>query len=96
MGELCDGIGPEVNLNVIFASCDPGDFSAMSDELCFLPATELRARIVRRDVSPVEIARAVLARAERMQPELNCFITLCGDEAMAEARNAEREVMTGG
>ena len=67
----------------------------MSDELCLLPATELRARVVRKDVSPVEIMRAVLARAERMQPELNCFITLCGDEAMAGARNAEREVMAG-
>src|SRR2546423_10367647 len=98
MGQLCDGIGREVNVNVIFASCVtsiPKDFSAMSDELCFLPATELRARIVCRDVSPVEITRAVLARAERMQPALNCFITLCGDEAMAEARNAEREVMAG-
>src|SRR5258705_1356802 len=96
MGQLCDGIGPEVNVNVILASFDPEDFSAMSDELCLLPATELRARIVRRDVSPVEITRAVLARAERMQPELNCFITLCGDEAMAEAKNAEREVAAGG
>src|SRR5947208_10726366 len=67
----------------------------MSDELCLLPATELRARCFRKDVSPVEIARAFLARAERMQPGLNCFITLCGDEAMAEARNAEREVMAG-
>jgi len=26
----------------------------------------------------------VLARAEKLQPELNCFITLCGDEAMAQ------------
>src|SRR5438477_13191770 len=68
----------------------------MSDELCFLPATELRARVVRKDVSPVEIMCAVLARAERMQPSLNCFITLCGDEAMAEARKAEREVVAGG
>ncbi len=67
----------------------------MSDELCFLPATELRARVVRKDVSPVEIMRAVLARAERMQPSLNCFITLCGDQAMAEARKAECEVMVG-
>src|SRR3954470_24113942 len=74
----------------------PEDFSAMSDELCLLPATELRARIVRKDVSPVEMTRAVLARAERMQPELNCFITLCGDEAMAEAKKAEREVVAGG
>ncbi|WFU19366.1 amidase [Bradyrhizobium sp. CB3481] len=68
----------------------------MTDELCFLPASELRTRIARKQVSPVEIINAVLARAERLQGELNCFITLCGDEAMAEARKAEQEVMAGG
>jgi aspartyl-tRNA(Asn)/glutamyl-tRNA(Gln) amidotransferase subunit A len=67
----------------------------MSEELCLLPAAELRARVVGKEVSPVEITRAVLERAERLQPELNCFITLCGDEAMAAAKKAEREVMTG-
>src|SRR6266699_3571595 len=55
----------------------------MSDELCFLSAAELRARVVGKDVSPVEITFAVLERAERLQPGLNCFITLCGDEVMA-------------
>jgi aspartyl-tRNA(Asn)/glutamyl-tRNA(Gln) amidotransferase subunit A len=67
----------------------------MSEELCLLSAAELGARVRRKDVSPVEITRAVLARAERLQPALNCFITLCGDEAMAGARKAEHEVMTG-
>jgi aspartyl-tRNA(Asn)/glutamyl-tRNA(Gln) amidotransferase subunit A len=67
----------------------------MSEELCFLSAADLGARVRRKEVSPVEITRAVLARAERLQPELNCFITLCGDEAMADAKKAEREVMTG-
>jgi aspartyl-tRNA(Asn)/glutamyl-tRNA(Gln) amidotransferase subunit A len=67
----------------------------MAEELCFLSATELRARILAKDVSPVEITRAVLARAERLQPELNCFITLCGDQAMADAKEAEHAVMTG-
>jgi aspartyl-tRNA(Asn)/glutamyl-tRNA(Gln) amidotransferase subunit A len=67
----------------------------MTDELCFLPASELRGRIARKEVSPVEITRAVLARAERLQPELNCFITICADEAMAEARQAEHGVMAG-
>src|SRR5260370_41165573 len=67
----------------------------MSGELWLLAATELRARVVRKDVSPVEIMRAVLARAERMQPSLICFIALCAVEAMAEARKAEREVMVG-
>ncbi len=67
----------------------------MSEDLCFLSATELRARIIRKEVSPVEIARAVVRRAERLQPELNCFITLCGDEAMAQAQIAEQKVMAG-
>jgi aspartyl-tRNA(Asn)/glutamyl-tRNA(Gln) amidotransferase subunit A len=67
----------------------------MNEELCFLSAAELRDRIRRKDVSPVEITRAVLAHAEQLQPELNCFITLCGDQAMADAGKAERDVMTG-
>jgi len=46
-------------------------------------------------VSPVEITRAVLARAEELQPELNCFITICGDEAIDQAQAAERQVMAG-
>ncbi|WP_342726809.1 amidase [Bradyrhizobium sp. B097] len=67
----------------------------MSDDLCMLPAVELRARIARKEVSPVELTAAVLARAERLQPELNCFITLCADEAMVQAKAAERQVMAG-
>ena len=67
----------------------------MSDELCFMSAVDLRSRIARRELSPVEVTRAVLERAERLQPTLNCFITLCGDQAMAEARNAERDLMSG-
>jgi len=67
----------------------------MSDELCFMSATALRAKILRRDLSPVEITRAVLDRAERLQPELNCFITICRDEAMAAARAAEQALMHG-
>jgi aspartyl-tRNA(Asn)/glutamyl-tRNA(Gln) amidotransferase subunit A len=67
----------------------------MGNDLCFLSATELRARIARKEVSPVEITRAVLAQAERLQPELNRFITLCGDEALAQAKQAERQIMAG-
>jgi aspartyl-tRNA(Asn)/glutamyl-tRNA(Gln) amidotransferase subunit A len=67
----------------------------MSEDPCFLSAVELRARIGRKELSPVEIMRATLARAERLQGKLNCFITLCGDEAMAEAETAERKIMAG-
>jgi aspartyl-tRNA(Asn)/glutamyl-tRNA(Gln) amidotransferase subunit A len=67
----------------------------MNEELCFWPATRLREAIGRRDVSPVEVVQAVLQRAERLQDRLNCFVTICGDEALREARAAESAVMRG-
>ena len=66
-----------------------------SDDPCLLSATELRRRIGAKEISPLEITRAVLARAERLQPELNCFIEICADRALAEAKEAERRIMTG-
>lgn len=67
----------------------------MSEALCLVSAAELQQRIRRKEISPVELTGAVLARAERLQPVLNCFITLCADQAMAAARAAEAEVMSG-
>ncbi|WP_432260177.1 amidase [Cupriavidus sp. TMH.W2] len=67
----------------------------MSEALCLASAADLQQRIRRKEISPVELAAAVLARAERLQPVLNCFITLCADQAMAAARAAEAEVMAG-
>ena len=67
----------------------------MSDDPCFLSAGELRRQIGAKEISPPEITRAVLARAERLQPELNCFIEICADRALAEAKDAERRIMAG-
>src|SRR5581483_8867729 len=60
-----------------------------------LPASALRPRIARREISPVELTRAVLERAEQLQPVLNCFITLCRDAALREAAAAERALADG-
>src|SRR5262249_36160565 len=43
----------------------------------------------------VELTEAVLARAEKLQPALNCFITIAGDQAMTAAREAEAALMRG-
>ena len=48
-----------------------------------------------RKASPVELADACLARIERLNPGLNAFITITADQAMAEARTAESEIMRG-
>ena len=64
--------------------------------LCYLPATELRARFTRRELSPVEVVEAILARIERLNPQLNAFLTITADRALAEARAAERAYAPGG
>ncbi|WP_460072271.1 hypothetical protein [Streptomyces sp. YKOK-I1] len=46
------------------------------DDLCLTPATEPAAAIRRREVSPVDVTTAALARIERLQPTLNCFVTV--------------------
>jgi aspartyl-tRNA(Asn)/glutamyl-tRNA(Gln) amidotransferase subunit A len=72
------------------------EIAAMEDEaLAFMPATELASLIRARRVSPVEVTRAALDRINRAQPALNAFITIAGDLAMAQAREAEAAVMRG-
>ena len=65
-------------------------------ELCYLSATELRERYTRRDLSPVEVTEAILARIERLNPRLNAFLTVTADRALDEARAAERAYAPGG
>jgi aspartyl-tRNA(Asn)/glutamyl-tRNA(Gln) amidotransferase subunit A len=61
-----------------------------SEELCWLPATELAALIRRRKVSPVEVLNAVLARIDKVNPSLNAYVTLADEQALRDARAAER------
>ncbi len=62
------------------------------EELALRTAVELRALIASRAVSPVEVVDAVLARIERLQPELNCFITVCADQAREAARQSAARI----
>ena len=64
-------------------------------ELCYTPATELRRLIDSKGISPVEIADAVLARIERLNPTLNAFLTVTADIARGDARAAEQRQMRG-
>ena len=67
----------------------------MPDEIAWLAADELRARYASRTLSPVEVVNALLARAERLNPRLNAFITLMHESARREARQAEAELGRG-
>jgi amidase len=69
--------------------------ASLSDELAYLPAADLAARIRRRDLSPVEVVDAFIQRLEARNPSLNAFVYLDFDGARKTAKEAESAVMAG-
>jgi aspartyl-tRNA(Asn)/glutamyl-tRNA(Gln) amidotransferase subunit A len=61
----------------------------------WLSAAELARAYAARRLSPVEVAKALLARIDRLQPALHAFIHLDAEAAMDAARAAEREIAAG-
>lgn len=68
----------------------------MSAEFDYLSAVEMRRLIVRKEISPVEITRRALDKAQKTQDTLNAFFLLAPEAAMASAKVAEDAVMKGG
>ena len=64
-------------------------------DIVFLSAAELSELIKRKDVSPVEAAEAYLDRINNIDHRLNSYITVCRDEALQAAREAERAIASG-
>src|SRR6188472_1412111 len=48
-------------------------------------AVELAGRVRAGEISAVELVEASLAAIERLNPELNAFVALCPERALAEA-----------
>jgi aspartyl-tRNA(Asn)/glutamyl-tRNA(Gln) amidotransferase subunit A len=65
------------------------------EELCFTPATELSRMVRDRLVSPVEIMKVTVERAQKLNTRLNAICTPTYDRAMTAARDAEAAVMRG-
>ena len=66
-----------------------------SGELAFAPAYELRGLLDSREVSSVELTEMFLGRIEELNPILNAFLTVCGEEAVASARQADERIGRG-
>ena len=64
-------------------------------ELAYVPAVELAAMIRAKRISATELMRATLDRAEKANATLNCFITICADQALREAEAADAAVARG-
>ncbi len=64
-------------------------------ELPFLTASQLSNLIETKEVSPVEATEAYLDRIEEVDPKLNSYITITGEQAFESARQAEQEIAAG-
>jgi aspartyl-tRNA(Asn)/glutamyl-tRNA(Gln) amidotransferase subunit A len=64
-------------------------------DLAYTSAADLAAAIRAKQISSVEAMRATLARAEKVQAACNCFITLCAEQALADAAAADQALARG-
>ena len=64
-------------------------------ELHWLTITDAARLIERRQLSPVELTDALLARIEALDPQLNAFLLPTPEKAREQAKAAEREIMAG-
>jgi aspartyl-tRNA(Asn)/glutamyl-tRNA(Gln) amidotransferase subunit A len=60
-----------------------------------LPVEDVARLIQAREVSPVDLTKAVLARIERLDPQLNAYMTVTADDALEAAIAAEHEIVAG-
>ncbi|MDP4502547.1 amidase [Nonomuraea turcica] len=68
----------------------------MVAELIWMGAYELSDLIRRKEVSPVEVVDAVLARLEEVNHAINAFVTVTAESAREQAKQAEAAVFRGG
>ena len=65
------------------------------DELALSTLTEVSTLIRTRQISPVELTKAMLSRIERIDPKLHSYATVAPDLALGQAKAAETEIAQG-
>jgi aspartyl-tRNA(Asn)/glutamyl-tRNA(Gln) amidotransferase subunit A len=67
----------------------------MSDNLAYATISTLAPRIAAREISPIELTEAALARIETLDQSLNSFITVTAEQALDTAGKAEQAIAAG-
>jgi Asp-tRNA(Asn)/Glu-tRNA(Gln) amidotransferase A subunit family amidase len=62
-------------------------------EFCYLPAVVLADMVRKKKVSPVEVTKKFLDRIDKMNPQINAFVTVVPEMATEAAKKAESAVM---
>lgn len=73
----------------------PSSVRYSANDLPQLELAEVSQAVQKKEVSPVALTEACLAQIERLNPELNAFITVTADSALDEAEKAGAEIGRG-
>ena len=63
--------------------------------ICFMTIAELAKLIKQKEISPVEVTSVFLERIEELDYKTNAFITVMVDQAIADSKEAELEIIRG-
>ena len=72
-----------------------GTVPSSDEDLAFLPAHRLSALLRARRITSTRLTQLYLDRLARLNPTLNCVVILLGQQALAEAQRADREIAAG-
>jgi Asp-tRNA(Asn)/Glu-tRNA(Gln) amidotransferase A subunit family amidase len=77
------------------SKADPGPLPTKDEDIAFASVTQLSSWIQQRKLTSERLTRLYLARLEQFNPKLRCVITLTRELALAQAKNADREIAAG-
>ena len=93
---LLPGISPGPSRDVFIRSkTDPGPLPSRDEDIAFAPVTKLSRWIESRRLTSERLTNIYLRRLQKFDPKLRCVITLTRDLALAQARQADREIAAG-
>jgi aspartyl-tRNA(Asn)/glutamyl-tRNA(Gln) amidotransferase subunit A len=65
----------------------------VTGDICLAPIAELRRRYRSRELSPVDVATALVERIDRLNPLLNAYLTVLDHDLPRLAKQAERRLL---
>lgn len=66
-----------------------------SADLAFASIERVAPLVAKKKISTVELVETILRRIERINPQLNAYLTVTAEHALAQARRAENEIFRG-
>jgi aspartyl-tRNA(Asn)/glutamyl-tRNA(Gln) amidotransferase subunit A len=67
----------------------------VANDACRLTISDAQELLRKRELSAVELTRACLDRIAAVEPRLNSFITVCAEDATAQATGADQRIAAG-